>query len=409
MARKIPHLSILAAAVLLAGNAMADVKVAYIEALSGPFANIGDAVAKGFQMELDAINAKGVLGGQKIELVKFDNKGSPQESLIVLKSVIDQGIRYISQGNSSAVANALSEAVAKHNSRNPDKSIVYLNFSAVDPDLTNSKCNFWHFRFDANSAMKMDVITNYIKNEKSVKKVYIIGQDYSHGHQVSKLAKELLAKKRPDIQIVGDDLHPIGRVKDFAPYVAKIKASGADTVITGNWGNDLTLLIKAAKDSGLTAKFYTYYAAALGSPAAMGEAGADRVFQISEWHANITPNKTLAFAQEFKKVQGIDYTMLRGRTMFNFFAEALNKTGSADPLKVARTMEDMHVEADTGDVWMRKSDHQLLQPLFLSVFEKVNGQSVKYDSEGTGYGWKTVMAVGTKDSQLPTTCVMERP
>ena len=78
---------------------------------------------------------------------------------------------------------------------------------------------------------------------------------------MTRAAKEYLKRKRPDIEIVGDDLHPIAQVKDFSPYVAKIKASGADTVITGNWGSDLSLLIKAAKDAGLTANFYTYYAA----------------------------------------------------------------------------------------------------------------------------------------------------
>jgi branched-chain amino acid transport system substrate-binding protein len=108
--------------------------------------------------------------------------------------------------------------------------------------------------------MKMEALTNFMKNDKKIKKVFIIGQDYAHGHQVAKYAKEMLAKKRKDVKVVGEDLHPIGRVKDFAPYIAKIKASGADTVITGNWGNDLSLLVKAAKDAGLNARFFTYYA-----------------------------------------------------------------------------------------------------------------------------------------------------
>jgi branched-chain amino acid transport system substrate-binding protein len=72
---------------------------------------------------------------------------------------------------------------------------------------------------------------------------------------------------------VGDELHAIGRVKDFIPYLSKIKASGAQAVITGNWGNDLTLLVKAAKEVGFTGKFYTFYGNALGAPTAMGEAG----------------------------------------------------------------------------------------------------------------------------------------
>ena len=58
----------------------------------------------------------------------------------------------------------------------------------------------------------------------------------------------MLAAKRPDIEIVGDELHPLFKVSDFSPYIAKIKASGADTVITGNWGPDFALLLKAAAE-----------------------------------------------------------------------------------------------------------------------------------------------------------------
>ena len=89
------------------------------------------------------------------------------------------------------------------------------------------------------------------------------------------------------MQIVGDDLHPIGQVKDFAPYVAKIKASGADSVVTGNWGQDLTLLIKAAKDAGLNVNFYTYYASTSGVPTAMAAGVGGKVRMVAYGHNNM--------------------------------------------------------------------------------------------------------------------------
>jgi branched-chain amino acid transport system substrate-binding protein len=82
----------------------------------------------------------------------------------------------------------------------------------------------------------------------------------------------MLKAKRPDIQVVGDELHPLLKITDFAPYIAKIKASGADTVITGNWGQDMALLIKAAADAGLQASWYTYYAGGTGGPTAIKQA-----------------------------------------------------------------------------------------------------------------------------------------
>ena len=275
-------LAAVVAAACAAPQAYAEnVKVAFIDTLSGAFAPIGQNQLKTFQMFSETANKQKLAGDNTLEFVGFDNKGSPQESLTQLKNAIDQGYRYISQGNGSGVALALIDAINKHNERNPGKEIVFLNHAAIDPDLTNSKCSFWQFRFDANSDMKMEALTSFMAKDQSIKKVYIIGQNYAHGHQVTRAAKEYLKRKRPDIQIVGDDLHPIAQVKDFSPYVAKIKASGADTVITGNWGADLALLIKAAKDADLKANFYTYYAGTTGVPTAMGASGADHVKMIA--------------------------------------------------------------------------------------------------------------------------------
>ncbi|HEX7647688.1 MAG TPA: branched-chain amino acid ABC transporter substrate-binding protein, partial [Noviherbaspirillum sp.] len=266
------------------------IHIGMIEGMSGPFANAGAAVLRNLQLAVENVNAHGGVklpdGRHPLDILVFDNKQGVEESLIGLRNFADQGVHFIVQGNSSAVAAALIDGVEKHNLREPGKRMVFLNYSAVDPALTNEKCSFWHFRFDANAEMRMHALTEVIKGDSSAKRVYIIGQDYSFGQQIAKLARAQLAAKRRDIAIVGDELHPIGKIKDFAPYIAKIKASGADTVITGNWGNDLTLLVKAAKEAGLALKFYTFYGNGLGAPAAIGDAGVGRVRAVAEWHPN---------------------------------------------------------------------------------------------------------------------------
>ena len=183
--------------VFVCGPAMAadTIKIAYIDPLSGGFANVGDAGHKHFQYMADLINSKGgVLGGKKFEIVPFDNKISAKESLIQLKAAIDQGIRFITQGNGSSVAGALIEAVNKHNKRNPDDLVVYFNYAAVTPAFTNEKCSFWHFRFDAHVEMKMAAITDYIQGEKAIKKIYLINQDYVFGHSVRDVALRMLKR-----------------------------------------------------------------------------------------------------------------------------------------------------------------------------------------------------------------------
>jgi branched-chain amino acid transport system substrate-binding protein len=386
------------------------VRIAYVDPLSGPFAGVGTNLLRHFQFMAEQMNAQQAAGpGVKFEIVPFDNKASPQETLTVLKQVIDQGIRYVVQGQGSGAALALIDAIEKHNERNPSQSIVFLNFAAVDPDLTNSKCSFWHFRLDANTDMKMEALTTYMKDRPEMKNVFLINQNYSHGQQVSRVAKEQLAKKRPDVKIVGDDLHPLGQVRDFSPYIAKMRAANADTVITGNWGPDLALLVRAARDAGLNANFYTYYGGVLGVPTAIGAAGENRMRQVSYWHPNITPNYPYEkVAAEFKKRFNEEWYAVSTYTSLRLLAEGIRRAGSTDPLKVAYAMEGVKLEAPHGEIEMRASDHQLLQPLWIASWTRVGGVN-KHDVEKTGFTWKTEAAYPTYVASQPTSCQMKRP
>jgi branched-chain amino acid transport system substrate-binding protein len=409
--------AVAAAATLVSLGAQAQtVKVAYIDPLSGPFAQTGEQGLAEFRFAVNQINKSGRLGKIKLEVVPFDNKVSPQESLNQLKRVIDEGIRYITQGNSSAVAGALLEAVNRHNERNPGKEILYLNYAAVDPAYTNEKCSFWHFRFDANSDMKMESLTTYMAGQKNIKKVYLINQDYSFGHAVKKAAREMLARKRPDVQIVGDDLHPLGKVSDFAPYVAKIKASGADSVITGNWGIDMSLLVKAGKDAGLNVDWYTYYAGGLGTPTAMGEAAAGKVKIIAEYHSNVENNKAARWDADYRKQApkgNPDFYFLRGKIMWDMFAKAILQAKSVEPKAVALALEGMRHDGELGEVEMRKSDHQLIQPLYVLTLEKSAAKggpkNAKIEMENSGLAPITNARLEGYTSATPTSCQMKRP
>jgi len=395
---------------LIAPAAFAEtIRIAYIDPLSGAFAPVGQNILNSFQYVADKANAEKWAGNNTFEVVGFDNKGSPQESLNVLKTVIDKGFRYITQGNGSGAGLALMDAVNKYNERNPGKEILYLNHAAVDPDMTNSKCSFWHFRFDSNSDMKMEALTSYMAADKNIKKVYIIGQNYSFGHQVTRAAKEYLARKRPDIQIVGDDLHPIGQVKDFAPYIAKIKASGADTVITGNWGADLALLVKAAKDADLKANFYTYYGSTTGVPTAMGAAGMDHVKYVGYWNVNNETFSGKDIVEGFKAKYKDDYYSMATYSIITALSQASKQAKSIDPAKIALALEGMNFKSLNGEVSMRKLDHQLQQPLYIATWVKVNGKDVKFDQENTGLGWKTNQKIDAFVAAQPSSCQMKRP
>ena len=384
-------------------------RIAVLDTLSGPFAREGKAVVQHFLYVAETINRRGGADGHPIEIVALDNKGSVQESLVLLRQIADRGIRYVAQGNGSHVAGALIEAIEKHNDRRPDTAILYLNYSAVDPSLTNEKCSFWHFRFDANAEMRLAAITDYMARRPEVKKVFLINQDYAHGQQVSSITKRMLVEKKPDVEIAGDVLHPIGKVKDFSPYVMQIKASGAETVVTGNWGNDLALLVKAGAEAGLDVAYYSFYAGGFGVPTAMGAAGNDRVYQITEWHRDIPierDNPELeAQARAFAEATGGPWYFHRIGTALEMLTKAVERSRSTAPLQVALALEGMRHATPLGDVEMRREDHQLLQPLFISRFS----DRARHDAEGTGFGFVTVASIAAADTALPSRCQMRRP
>ncbi|MES3014983.1 MAG: branched-chain amino acid ABC transporter substrate-binding protein [Pseudomonadota bacterium] len=415
LTRSVFTLSVGAALVASAGVAMAQakplagqvVKLMWIDPLTGLMGPVGTNQVKTQQFLAERFNATNP-AGVKFEIIPVDNKLSPTESLNALKSAIDQGIRYVIQGNGSSVAVPLIDAINKHNERNPGKEIVFLNEAAVDPDLTNSKCSFWHFRFDADTTMKMEAITTYMKEQKDIKKVYLLNQNYSHGQQVARYAKEYLKRKRPDIEIAGEDLHPLAQVRDFAPYIAKIKASGADTVITGNWGSDLALLVKAANEGGYNGKFFTYYTGVTGTPSALGQTGAGKVYQIAYAHYNMGGEMN-TIMKGFKDKFNDDLYTGSVIRQFEYLGAAMAKAKSTDPVKVAFAMEGMKVKsAFGGETEMRKSDHQLQQTLYMTVWQKADAKN-PYSPENTGMTLAPVATYEPYVSSTPTSCQMTRP
>ena len=389
-----------------------NIKIAFIDPLSGPFASTGTNGLHQFEFAADhMVNDKGgLLDGQQMEVLAFDNKISPKESLIQLQVAIDQGARYVVQGNSSGVANALTEAIDKHNRRNPDRRVLFLNYAAVDPALTNDKCNFWHFRFDANSDIKMDALTDVIVQDDSIKKVYIIGQDYSFGKAVSAAANEMLGAKGDGIEVVGDELHPIGKVKDFTPYARKVVSSGADAVITGNWGADMLGIGKAIIDNGFEGPIYTYYAAGSGITAAFGESGKDKIRLISQGSINpiATEEARETYNAFLEKYPDGNIDQSRIFNTIGMLAQAITEAGSAtDVVAVASKLEGMEYDSMWGGkLFMRPQDHQIIQDMHVGVHTNDN---LDFDYDQSGFGVVTESTVEMASMDSPTTCEMKRP
>ena len=384
------------------------IKIGYVDPFSGPFASSGDEFLKVFKVVIDRANAQGGALGKKFELVPFDSKLQPAEALIALKSITDQNIPFVMQCVGSNVGAAMIDGVSKHNARNPDNRLIYLNCGALATELTNEKCDFWQFRFAG--SVDMRAYTRVKSLPKSVTSVYVLNQDYLFGQSIQHDTRKWLAVLRPDIKVVADELMPFGKVQDFSPYVSKIKASGAQSVVTGNYNRDLNLLIKAAVDAGLEVRFDTFLAHTLGGPTAIGAAGEGRLTSVMDFSENVPVDVGNADAEKWglawRSGHETDFWEVSFLTMFDMLAKAINQVGSTDALKVALALEGMTMKDLVGqETIMRKDDHQLLMPYYAGMFTK----NVKYDAERTGLGWKTEATATAADLTLPTTCKMKRP
>ena len=398
-------------ALLLVGCGLANsadtIKIAFIDALSGRYADLGFASLKQYQAAIAYTNANGGALGLDFELVPLDDQSSVKQALSNLELAIQQGIRYVTQGNNPEVALALAKAIDAHNRDNPARSVMYLNYGDGAPQLDNDACSFWHFRFDASLAMKAHAMVAGIPSDGSVQSVYLINQDDPWGHDASREFLSILSQQRPEIRIVGDELHPAGKVKDFSGYIRRIVDSGADAIVTADRGTDLVKLMSAWSKSGQAKQVFVLSNSVSLAPAAIGNRGADRVTGVFTWHANMGSNLIDQFAEAYQTEHGESWNGLPAYITIQMLVASTEVARSIDPLLVAQALEGLSFLGAAGPVALREDNHQLLQPLFLARLGGV--ASGGKTAVGSKLGWNTVLRREPEETVLDTTCNMQRP
>lgn len=406
-------------AAVLAGTALVPVgqahaepvKVALIETLSGGQAVTGKLFQAAVKYGLAKVNAE-KSWPDGVVLLEFDNQGGPSEAADKVKAAINDGASIIIQGASSAIGGQITGDVQKHNARNPGKEVMYINVGAEAMEFTGSKCHFYHFRWNGNAEIRLKAMLDAMKSANALgTKVYVIGQNYSWGHDVQKLTREYASKY--GYTLVGDVIHDVNRIQDFAPYVAKIKDAEPDTVVTGNWSNDLLLLMKAAGNSGLKARFAAYWLDQPGNIANAGDTALGH-YGESSFFADANGEKSAAFAEDFKAKTGQYPINVQGHTVHGMWGigEALKalKAKPGDSLSVkalAFAMEKVTVDTSVGPVKMRADDHQALLPLAVAIVSK----DAKFKADNTDKGFKTIKLLSGEEASAPVqeSCKMKRP
>lgn len=389
----------------------APVKIGLLETLSGPQASTGQSFRSGVRYAIDKLNASGGWNGQPVQLLEYDNQGGPAGASDKLKAAIADGVQIVVQGASSAIGGQITEDVRKHNLRNPGREIVYVNVGAEAMELTGEKCNFHHFRFTGNAQVRTKALVAGMKQAGALgSKVYAINQNYSWGQDMERAVVDNAAAG--SYQVVDKTLHDTNKIQDFAPYVSKIVASGAETVITGNWSNDLLLLMKASKAAGLKVRFGTVFLDQPGNVANAGETAIGH-FIAHAFNPEAGGADTTRFVDDFKAKTGHVPTFVEPQAAFGLemVAAALKATRpQGDALNVnafAKVLENTRIRTPMGEVSMRAADHQVLMPMVVSMVSK----DAKYKADDTDMGFKPVKVFTAEEAAAPVqaSCKMQRP
>ncbi len=390
------------------------IKIAAIEPLSGPYAAVGKDIVDHVSYYAELINNNGgIYEGRKIEVVAMDNAMKAEKTTELLRKAIDDGVRFITQGGGSSHALNIIKQLDKYNARNPGKEVLFLNHSAVTTSFTNENCTFFHFRFDANVDMKVAALVSHMSKDKNVNKVYLFNQNYVYGQTFRKTANKMIKNNAPNIQIVGDELiAPFGKVQDFNPYVSKIKLSGADTVLTGNWGPDAYRFVNALADAGVKVKLFGIY---ISQPAGISAMGKNLLHNNVVIVKEFNPTNPKA-SSSYKKIEegflestGFTPDADRIRVMFNMFKSAIKKSNSIEPKEIAYALEGMQSEGLDGSYKMREDDHQVHFNMQALLLTEKNKQSIIYRNTDSDMSYKNVGSIPMEDITLKTSCEMKRP
>ena len=392
------------------------IKIAVVASFSGPAAINGALYWHVTQWVAHDINKRGgiwVDGKKKlIEIIKADHMSKPDQAKKVCERMILQEKVHVLWGtDGSHLMKIINETANKY-------KVIAINATCLSDDLMDA-ANFSRYAFHAAYSTEQvgrGMAYFYGQIRKKEKKFFILNQDYSFGHQLADGFKQGLKEYYPEAQIVGEDYHKLF-LTDYAPYLEKVKASGAEVIFTGDWMPDSGNLLKQARQMKIMLPFANIYMDEPNSLHAVGVEGSKGLINLSTWNTANPQFQKPGYIKMYKawhdqwenkwktppynsrtfEVYGGNWGSWTGVTYW--LLSVMERAQSTDPEKIIAIWEnDTYQFVNGKKVKMRACDHKLIQDFAVSEFVPWEQQKVSYNippyywyKEASSYGPTSVV------------------
>jgi branched-chain amino acid transport system substrate-binding protein len=335
---------------------------------------------------------------KKIQLIKGDTMSKPDQAKKICEKLVLQDKVHILWGtNGSNIMKVINEVANKY-------KVIAVNMAALSDDLMDAT-NFGRYSFMSSVTTQMcgeGLAYYYGQIRKKEKKFYILCQDYSFGRGMADGFKKGLKRYYPEAEIVGEDYHKLF-LTDFAPYLTKIKASGAEVIFTNDWHPDAGNLLKQSRQIGIKLPFANVFMNEPNSLNEVGVEGTEGLVNIDQ--TNVPPPifNSPGRIKMYRAWNGLWRTKWKapyntplfehgGTTMQSWMMQTywmlsvVERTKSTDAEKIIATWEGDTYRTLAGKVMkMRPCDHVAIQDLLVTEYVKPEKQKVSFNI--TPYYW----------------------
>lgn len=353
----------------------ADIKIGEINSYSGLPA-FTEPYRKGWELAVEEINAAGGINGNKLIVVSKDDGGKPADAVTAANELVSkEGVALIAGTFFSNIGLAVSDYALQ-------KKVMFLAAEPLTDAITWSKGNKYTFRLRPSNYMQAAMLAEEAA-KLPAKRWATIAPNYEYGQSAVAVFKEILSKKRPDVEWVGEQWPPQGKI-EAGSVLEAIDATKPDAILNVTFGPDLVKLVREGNTRG-TFQNRSVVSFLTGEPEYLDPLKTETpdgwIVTGYPW-ANVTIPDHAAFLKTYQDKYH-DYPRLGsvvGYSMIKSIAAIIAKAGSTDTDKMIVSAEGIEVGTPFGKVTFRAIDHQSTMGAFIGKTALKDGKGVMVDT-----------------------------